>query len=293
MQALNKAKLPPLGVAIARGNLKAVQALVACGAELYFNIDDKTHFNAVIEAVRIGRADILEFILNNGGGVYVNAPPDEGNPSCLFLAIVQGKDWLAGLLLEAGAFLSREEGKDSMTPLQYAARLGGAGIVQKLYERGASLDQPQSVTGMTALHYAALHGHYRVVDYLLEQGADPHALNAEGMTPLMVAASSAMPSTSTMARLLDGGANPNHKRSGGSQETALHMAAALGHGDAATVLLQYLADPLLTDVFNRTAARVARSTPHTMLAIKLENAVVDAEQAFFEKAYKPPRHGGQ
>ncbi len=298
VQALNRFQVPPLGVAIAGGDLRIIRCLIEeCRAELFFSVGGKPCFNAAATAVLFGREDALRVILDNGGGAYVNVPwPDAGGLCCLSLAILQDRLCLVDALLATGAFLSREEGGEKMTPLHRAAHLGDRAMIKKLFEAGAALDQRQSASGMTALHYAASSGKFYAIDYLLQQGADPNAVTAAGLTPLMLAimsGSSVMSlNAALVSRLIDGGADVNYQRPDNPKDTALHFAAARGDNDSVVTLLRSGADPLLADAFNRTAARAARIASYSALANKLDDAARKAEQAFFEKHYQPPPCSG-
>jgi ankyrin repeat protein len=188
------------------------------------------------------------------------------------------------MLLEAGAFLSRSSGAEELLPLHRAACHYSADMTQKLVEHGAFIDQPHPVNGMTALHYAIVHNKFQNAEYLLKQGANPGALTADGQTPLLLAVTA--DNAPIVSLLLKAKADVNYQRAAGTGETALHRAAGRGSSEIVSTLLQGGADPLLADIFNRTAGRQAAAEGYSYLASRLEDAEAEAERAFFEKARK-------
>lgn len=89
-------------------------------------------------------------------------------------------------------------------------------------------------------------------------GADVHALDEEGMTPLMVAVATNAPTEVTEA-LLAAGADVNQQGANGM--TALMYAAAQGTPAQVVYLLNAGADPTVRDAEGRTAADHAASNP--------------------------------
>jgi ankyrin repeat protein len=260
------------------GNLELVQCLIDLGAELYFSSPSGQVFNAALTAVFSGREDVLALILKNGGGLHVNAPGSD--LSCLALAVKRGNYELIDQLAAAGAFVDRESGEKNLAPLHIAA-MGRSESIEKLLRLGAKIEKRQSPSGMTALHYAVSDRNYGAVACLLKQGADPNALTAEGMSPLMLSDS---PSITSL--LITAKADVNYRRGTGTKETALHIAAARDESDMVLALLKAGADPLLTNAFNQTAGRLARESGNRYVAGRLEDAERQAEREVFEKAFK-------
>lgn len=300
IKALNDKNFPPLGKAIMAGNLEIIQCLIDLGAELYFPTGGGHHFNAAAVAVLSGQVDVLNLILKNGGGIYINEPgtglSDKEDMPCLSIAV---RDYSANMiepLVAAGSFLDMESGAEKLTPLQLAVTLPDRIIfVEKLLQQGVRIDCPQSVNGQAALHYAILAGNDAAAECLLKYGADPEALTAEGLTPLMLCAKKGR--SNIAGFLLKAGADVNMKRLVADQETPLHIAAAEGNAEMVDILLNKGANPLLTDVFNQTALRYAeRNGPSYYIGYrtvieKLKESETAAERTFFEKAYYkfPPR----
>ncbi len=289
--ALNKDKMPPLGVAIMQGEAATVSALIELGSPLYLGVDKDLFFNAALLAVVAGRKEVLEAVLNNGGGLYVNnsGMDDKGRDeklSCLHTAVKNYKLDLLPPLALAGAFLNEEAGARGFTPLQLAVSMNYNAALLPLCNQGASLEHKNSTNGFTALHYAVFLEKPEAAERLLKLGANPNAMSNDGVTPLMMAALNADVPTSQM--LLDHKANPNTV-SGGEQETALMVAAKKGTVGEITLLLRSGADPTITNAFNKTASQIARSSNHTSAALVLEEKETEVQRKKFENSYSAYR----
>ncbi|PUU83388.1 ankyrin repeat-containing domain protein, partial [Tuber borchii] len=80
---------------------------------------------------------------------------------------------------------SDSSGKDSRTPLSYAAEEGHEGVVKILLERGDVNSDSSDYIGQTPLSYAARSGHEGIVKILLERGnADPNLSDVNCWTQL-------------------------------------------------------------------------------------------------------------
>ncbi|MBV9125223.1 MAG: ankyrin repeat domain-containing protein, partial [Planctomycetes bacterium] len=147
------------------------------------------------------------------------------------------------------------------TPLHAAAEMGEAVVIENLILKGADVNA-RAANGQTPLHVAADHGSYGAIDALLKHKADPNLKDHQGRTPVQLA----IDYDAAVERLLAGGAEPSDilvasfagradlverfltrdKTSLGARtlsgETALHIAARLGHVKVAEVLLAHGAD---------------------------------------------------
>lgn len=289
MQALNKRKLPPLGMAILYGDVDTVKGMLVLGSPAYFSIDGGKFFNAAVLAAHAGRAEILDTVLQHGGGLHVNKPGavlDSSIPA-LCAALVRSNIHVLKALIEAGAALEQEAGDGLLTPLQMAAEQGTSVAVRMLVDAGADIECRQSISGMTALHYAVLANRVPSAEALLKMGADVNAVNLEGATPLMIAVSQ---NSRTMASLLiNAGADVNLQPAEADNQTALMRAAAKGNVMIVNDLLARGADPLLVDKFNRTAAKYAYSIGNPVLVDSLDRAEQKATVDYFEKVQKKYR----
>ncbi|KAJ1562453.1 hypothetical protein HK405_011916 [Cladochytrium tenue] len=137
----------------------------------------------------------------------------------------------ARLLVVAGAETSPLDGF-GRTPFQYADANGRVGPRRRNRD-GRLLD------------FAVRQGNYSAVAALLRSGADPDSRDADGMTPLMVAARCGQ--YRAMRVLLEGGgADPESPRAKNGQR-ALHVAAIRGKIDVVRALLEGRADVMARD----------------------------------------------
>ncbi|XP_066909426.1 serine/threonine-protein kinase TNNI3K isoform X2 [Halyomorpha halys] len=79
-----------------------------------------------------------------------------------------------------------ERDGEGMTPLQWAAIRGHAGVLKKLLSFGADVHS-LDYGNFTALHLSAMSGKVEAVRVLLEHGSKVNAVNADGDTPLHMA----------------------------------------------------------------------------------------------------------
>ena len=112
---------------------------------------------------------------------------------------------LKRLLANSPDLLNAPQGPENETPLQTAARLDQARVVEYLLQAGAGINALGG-KGVTALYAAAEAGHKRMVELLLRAGADVNA-GANGRTPLLIAVP--YERTQVIETLLDAGASPN------------------------------------------------------------------------------------
>ncbi len=162
----------------------------------------------------------------------------------------------------------------SVDEFHRAIRSGNLEIVRQFLDAGMDVDAADS-SGNTALLLAAENGHGHLVHELLDRKANPNHARTNGDTPLMVAARSG--DTQTISLLLDAQADASAKnqrnltalaeaalagqstaasllarKSGGSLDYALQLAAVKGKTDVIEVLLNKGADVLSRSSENRT-----------------------------------------
>jgi len=198
-------------------NAELVRTLIAAGAPV--NRANRYGLTPLLQAARLGDLPSIQALLN--AGADVNAAQAEGE-----------------------------------TPLMAAAAAGSVEAVRLMLAKGADVNAKEKAADQTALMWAANEGHLKVVDALLEAGANPNAAGkvtslpreappfaaggrmwtdytSGGLTALMFAARQG--EADVIARLIDGGANPNTANPDGL--TALILAVINDQADAAAMLL--------------------------------------------------------
>lgn len=128
---------------------------------------------------------------------------------------------------------------DGSTPLLWAVHGSHDEIAGLLTAAGAAVDAANDF-GVTPLLHASRVGDAAMVELLLRAGADPALAHPEGETPLMAAAGAG--SVAAVRHLVQRGVDVNAAESF-QQTTALMRAAAEGHLEVASLLLEAGADP--------------------------------------------------
>ena len=217
-----------------------------------------TATQALIDAIRAGDADAAAAVLDHtpesahGTGAAGESP--------ILEALYRGRSELAARIAQQ---------RD--VSLVEAAALGAESRLNALLERdGQSLDE-RSADGWTPLHLAAFFGHTGTVAALIARGADLEARSVNHManTPLSAAIAGATNRT-TIATLLDSGADANAEGAGGVRP--IHLAASRG---SAAVVRELLVRGARADVATdegKTAAQYATERGHPGVASLLDTA---------------------
>ncbi|XP_031847476.1 zinc-RING finger and ankyrin repeat domain-containing protein rolling pebbles isoform X1 [Nomia melanderi] len=204
-----------LSLAAARGHCDVVRRLAAAGASL--GHADMAGQCPLVHAARHGRLSVVGYLL-----------------AC---------DWVVPSgenEAENSQEMSREEA--AQQAVVAAAAQGHESIVEYLLDMAEVIvDRPDTLIGETALTIAAANGSTATVSALLARGARPTAVNAKGLSPLMLAAREGH--WGTAERFLQGTLSS-------STDTILD--------DAVTLLDQ-------RDLAGRTALMLAASEGHTNL----------------------------
>ena len=191
--------------------------------------DAKARASSGYDAVNIaaayrGTAASLQLLLDAGAefkppkGIRIHLPP-------MVLAAMTGDVDNVKVLLAHGA--------DPATGLGQAVTFGYVDVVRTLIAAGASATVKES-TGINLLHWAAITGHPEVIPVLAEAGARVNAIDDNGFTPLMYAATIDFGNSEILKALLKAGADPNLKNEDG--RTAREQAAHFGLTDLAASL---------------------------------------------------------
>ncbi len=161
---------PPLSEAIAAGQPRVVQLLLAAGARADWSAYRITH------AAWLGQINVLRGYVQGGGDVNIITDAWYGTP--LFQAACAGRLDVMRFLLDAGAKVNLDA--DHLTALHGAAWEGQTAAVEALLAVGARIDVAQSF-GWRPIHNALWQGHQRIVQLLLDRGAKIDVLIAAGL----------------------------------------------------------------------------------------------------------------
>ncbi len=145
------------------------------------NTGNKNGSTVLLEAIRMGRRDLVEFFIRAGADLLVR---DKKGRSVL------GQSYYGGgfdasfisYLLDKGADMENRD-KEGRTPLINFTTKERADLLKVLIERGANLNAADN-DGNTALHFAAREGWQDGVMMLLEAGADASLKNKDGLSPI-------------------------------------------------------------------------------------------------------------
>ena len=201
-----------LNWAIIHDHKNIVEVLLAHGAAVNGVVGaEKTPLQAACEQ-DIANEDIVKLLLAQGAAVDGMTAYDRRTPLTLFCYSKNNLGTIQ-LLLDAGADVNGAGG--DVAPFHWAAGLGNTGILDLLIEAGADVNIRVLGSGSTGLHWAAYNSKAICVTALLAAGADPNVANAEGRTPLHVAAFFMRSSVETVNVLLAAGSDPLHQDNDG------------------------------------------------------------------------------
>ncbi|XP_057313101.1 serine/threonine-protein phosphatase 6 regulatory ankyrin repeat subunit B-like isoform X3 [Hydractinia symbiolongicarpus] len=137
-------------------------------------------------AAKNGHVGAVRMLINSDG-VIVDKPTSKKGYIPLHMAIVEGHNEVASLLLSRSADQIRFKCAAGRAPLHFAAAHGHLQLVQLLLGQGAEINDPDN-NGWTPLHYAADAGFLEVVRYLVQMGAISTIEDNDGKAPLAFAA---------------------------------------------------------------------------------------------------------
>ncbi|XP_021365013.1 transient receptor potential cation channel subfamily A member 1-like isoform X2 [Mizuhopecten yessoensis] len=157
----------PLHYASREGHLVAIDDLINLGAHINPKNNDKQsplHF-----AARYGRYNTCRRLLDSPQGANIINETDGEGLSALNLGSLNGHTKIIHLLMEKGAYVTRDH--DGNSPLHMAASNGYTKTIKILLSVHANLLDATNKYGETALHVASKEGKTSSVDLLLTLGA--------------------------------------------------------------------------------------------------------------------------
>ena len=231
-----------------------LQTLIAEGA----SIKARNRFGntPLLLAARNGHGAAVDYLLSAGADVTHR---NLAGSSALLRATAENHTEVALRLLQAGAD-AREANNSGISALIQAAFNGNDQLVLRFLQAGADPAR-RDETGKSALIYAAGKAHTETVRQLLLSGVDVNETDRHHLTPLMWVAGygddvDAVKAIATLQLLADKGAAINATDDRG--RTALMIAAARGHAQIITHLLQNGADAGRKDKAGNTALVLAK-----------------------------------
>ena len=166
VDAVDSSHTTPLEVALFRGSLGAVKALLAAGASP-MRPNNHDGWPPLKVAVRESNLPMVRLLLAHGADAAV---PDTSPWPLARMAVETQNAELVGLLLDHGMRLAPPDTADGHTALHVAALGGRTDVTRLLLDHGADADT-RDRAGLTPLDLAARYGHRSVADLLAARGA--------------------------------------------------------------------------------------------------------------------------
>lgn len=203
------------------------------------------------------------------------------DPGARDLALAAAKDQTGRIdeLLAQGVDINYQ-GKHGITPLMWALLFESHDGFSSLLKRGADPNVKFRDNWQSVMHSTAYAGKdSRFLIEALRHGGNANLVDSSRPYQTPVFNAIIGDGTENLQILLDAGADPNYKMSGG--ETAIFTAALIEDYEAAYLLVQYGADPTIQDVNGRTMKYWMMKHPERFdeYAHKLLDLIADKERA--------------
>jgi ankyrin repeat protein len=172
---------PPIVNAARKSYVDMVRLLAEWKADL--NVTDSDGWNALMFAAWRDDVQVIEALTDRSADLEVRNPAGL-TPLCI--AIQHGKTAAASTLIQAGANVNVKVGTAQYTPVMLAILAGSKDTVEALLKRGADVNAVNA-GGVTALMIAAAKNAPEIASLLLGQGANPATHSEDGRTALGIA----------------------------------------------------------------------------------------------------------
>lgn len=189
----------------------------------------------------------------------------ETGESPLIAALYHGKIAVVQELLDRGVPLSLHE----------AAAVGDEEYIAYLLDTFEMDMQDYSFDGWTPLHLAGFFGARDAAERLIDRGADLHALSRNSMANQPIHAAASGRKNEVVRLLLEKGADPNAKQSGGW--TPLHSAVQQYNSELVHILLEFGARADIPNEEGTTPGALAASRGYNDLAELLGAGGVESQ----------------
>jgi ankyrin repeat protein len=198
-------------------------------------------------AAEIGPTEIVDLLLKKGADINARdstngAPLSQGNSPLILAAAMNRLDTVQRLLAHTkkpDILLREMEGK---TAFWFAVANENLEMTKLLLSQGSKINLPDK-SGASVLTTTVLHKKYEVLDFLIAKGVDINMADQSGSTPLMAAIGLQGKNRPVVLKYLEKfltfKPKVNHQA---GDDSALHMAAFFGFGDAVKLLLANGAD---------------------------------------------------
>jgi ankyrin repeat protein len=272
-------------------NVDTIRILLKYMTPDQINATDSNGLTPLHHAVRFGKIEIIQFLLDNGADVDARASKRHGKTPLHFAAEQSNVDVVTYLLEHMTPEQINATDKYGWTPLHIAARFSKTEIIPLLLDKGADVDARTSEEcgSRTPLHVAIAYGfdflgdiYVDTIRYLLnpdhvnqEQNASQiAATDTYGQTPLHHAVR--FGKTEIIPLLLDNDADVDARTSEeDSSRTPLHLAADWGHVGATGALLGRMTPEQINAKNGNglTSLRIAKSRGYTDIAALIRAAL--------------------
>ena len=220
---INTNKLESFRTAVINGDVNAVEKFlndIDVDTPIQY---DGTLSSPLLIASQLGHSSLVKLLIEHDADInFRNSVGD----TPLVMAAFKGKERAASLLLKAGAKVDMADHSSQATPLMIASYQNYYGIVYELLNYGANINAVDD-DGWSSLMSAASVGNDDIVHLLIDSGADVNLVNNEGKTALDLADDEV-----TRKTILDaGGKSGKENTSNSSNNKTSDIFAAVSSGD--------------------------------------------------------------